>query len=681
MEQLKGTRKRLSLFSKEAKTILTEAASSYSLLTSDQSPDQLGDLSVKEIEKEEVEEEATNSVQCSSCHVTFSDREEQVLHYQLDWHRHNLKRKLKGLAPPLSQDDFEHLSGDLSSISGSDDTSSESEEQEGDTPIATVATSGSPLLTFTVTGREDLKETCAIYKTILINKKDETVSSSEVMENLVRLATEPQIWIVLMKSGGHFAGAIFKNSVVLEHKTFHRYTVRAKRGTVQSSRDSHQGGHKPRSAGASLRRYNEAALEQEIESLLLSWKEHFKMASAIFTRAPRHIKNPFSSTSKNSPILPGDQRVKSIPFATRRPTLHQVKLVHQTLSTLYCGLSPPPITTSTKNTGTKNTGTKITGTKNACVKETHVAHSKCVAESSGITCTNEVVTNEEVIGDGEDEEIDQNEDLLLKTKKRRRRKKVEKKVELVDPLVERLHTLCHGNDMESLVTMLRDNNVHSLTDVSSTSETHSPDTQSTSDPLLDINATISDSTCLHVASSLGLIDILTVLMEHGADPTIKDGNGKTPYEIAMDRQTRDAFRRFMNQWPQAHDYNSAQIPCPLTGEMEAVRRGKKAEKRRQQKKAQKDKKKAESLSKEMKATEESQANAAVNLSEREKRALAAEKRMAALADIDLTKYGKCDWCSSTLCGVVPFERLQHKYCSIDCVREHRTFLSEQKLEK
>ena len=52
------------------------------------------------------------------------------------------------------------------------------------------------------------------------------------------------------------------SSVVLEHKTFHRYTVRAKRGTVQSSRDSHQGGHKPRSAGASLRRYNEAALEQ-----------------------------------------------------------------------------------------------------------------------------------------------------------------------------------------------------------------------------------------------------------------------------------------------------------------------------------------------------------------------------------------------------------------------------------
>ena len=217
----------------------------------------------------------------------------------------------------------------------------------------------------------------------------------------------------------------------------------------------------------------------------------------------------------------GDQRVKSIPFATRRPTLHQVKLVHQTLSTLYCGLSLPPVTTGTKNTGTNNTGTKITGTKNAHVKETHIGHSKCIAESSEIS--NEVVTNEEVIVDGEDEEMDQNGHSLLKTKKKRRRKKVEKKLELVDPLVERLHALCHGNDVESLVTLLRDNNVQliqPITDISSTTD-RSTDTQSTGDSLLDINATISESTCLHVASSLGLIDILTVLMEYGADPTIK----------------------------------------------------------------------------------------------------------------------------------------------------------------
>lgn len=47
---------------------------------------------------------------------------------------------------------------------------------------------------------------------------------------------------------------------VLQHKTFHRYTVRAKRGTAQGVRDSQNRSHTPKSAGAALRRHNEAAL-------------------------------------------------------------------------------------------------------------------------------------------------------------------------------------------------------------------------------------------------------------------------------------------------------------------------------------------------------------------------------------------------------------------------------------
>lgn len=51
----------------------------------------------------------------------------------------------------------------------------------------------------------------------------------------------------------------------MTHKTFHRYTVRAKRGTAQGLRDAL--GAAPRSAGASLRRYNEATLRQVSEVL------------------------------------------------------------------------------------------------------------------------------------------------------------------------------------------------------------------------------------------------------------------------------------------------------------------------------------------------------------------------------------------------------------------------------
>ena len=47
---------------------------------------------------------------CLSCHVTFDLREEQVAHYRLDWHRYNLKRKLRGL-PHVTQEVFEVEAG------------------------------------------------------------------------------------------------------------------------------------------------------------------------------------------------------------------------------------------------------------------------------------------------------------------------------------------------------------------------------------------------------------------------------------------------------------------------------------------------------------------------------------------------------------------------------------------
>lgn len=55
----------------------------------------------------------------------------------------------------------------------------------------------------------------------------------------------------------HWVCVVYRRDVVT-HKTFHRYTVRAKRGTAQGIRDARGGAS--RSAGANLRRYNEATL-------------------------------------------------------------------------------------------------------------------------------------------------------------------------------------------------------------------------------------------------------------------------------------------------------------------------------------------------------------------------------------------------------------------------------------
>merc|ERR1712083_178253 len=71
-------------------------------------------------------------------------------------------------------------------------------------------------------------------------------------------------WVIIMAAGGHFAAAVYNGSNIVVRKTFHRYVVRAKRGTVQSVRDAAQGGSAPKSAGSNIRRQQERQLTEEI---------------------------------------------------------------------------------------------------------------------------------------------------------------------------------------------------------------------------------------------------------------------------------------------------------------------------------------------------------------------------------------------------------------------------------
>ena len=96
-----------------------------------------------------------------------------------------------------------------------------------------------------------------------------------------------------------------------------------------------------RSAGASLRRYNESALVAEIRELIASWSGHVEEASAIFIRTPKYGKGVFigdgstGSGGGNAPFSRTDPRLRNIPFATRRPTVKEVQNVHSKLATIY----------------------------------------------------------------------------------------------------------------------------------------------------------------------------------------------------------------------------------------------------------------------------------------------------------------------------------------------------------
>ena len=125
LNSIKGSRC-IPLASKEAKKLLSQSGISLVhenyLKTSENSQlDQLPDFGLRVDPSDNQSQTSTvlpvpqregvGELYCQSCRIELGDREEQLVHYRLDWHRYNLKRRLKGLAP-YSQEEFEKISGE-----------------------------------------------------------------------------------------------------------------------------------------------------------------------------------------------------------------------------------------------------------------------------------------------------------------------------------------------------------------------------------------------------------------------------------------------------------------------------------------------------------------------------------------------------------------------------------------
>ncbi|KAK4950551.1 hypothetical protein LTR66_013937, partial [Elasticomyces elasticus] len=140
-------------------------------------------------------------------------------------------------------------------------------------------------------------------------------------------------YFLCMIGGGHFAAMLVsltstisnnsgledRTATVIAHKTFHRYTTRRKQGGAQSSNDNSKGN--AHSAGAGIRRYNEAALEKEVRELLQEWKEGIETSELWFVRATgsanrRVLFGPY----EGQVLRQQDERVRGFPFSTRRAT-------------------------------------------------------------------------------------------------------------------------------------------------------------------------------------------------------------------------------------------------------------------------------------------------------------------------------------------------------------------------
>uniref|UniRef100_A0A2I3RLX9 tRNA endonuclease ANKZF1 n=7 Tax=Homininae TaxID=207598 RepID=A0A2I3RLX9_PANTR len=652
---------------------------------------------------------------CSTCDQTFQNHQEQREHYKLDWHRFNLKQRLKD-KPLLSALDFEKQSstGDLSSISGSEDSDSASEEdlQTLDRERATFEKLSRPpgFYPHRVLFQNAQGQFLYAYRCVLGPHQDPPEEAELLLQNLQ--SRGPRDCVVLMAAAGHFAGAIFQGREVVTHKTFHRYTVRAKRGTAQGLRDARGG--PSRSAGANLRRYNEATLYKDVRDLLAgpSWAKALEEAGTILLRAPRSGRSLFFG-GKGAPLQRGDPRLWDIPLATRRPTFQELQRVLHKLTTLHVyGFSKPwtakPALASPQ---LHSPQTHWKTVREERKKPTEEEIRKICSDEKEALGQNEESPKQGSGSEGEDGfqvelelmeltvgTLDLRESEVLPKRRRRKRNKKDKSRDQeagahrtllqqtqeeepstqssqavaapLGPLLDEAKAPGQPELWNALLAACRAGDVGVL----KLQLAPSP-----ADPrvlsLLSAPLGSGGFTLLHAAAAAGRGSVVRLLLEAGADPTVQDSRARPPYTVAADKSTRNEFRRFMEKNPDAYDYNKAQVPGPLTPEMEA----RQATRKREQKAARRQREEQQQRQQEQEEREREEQRRFAALSDREKRALAAERRLAAqlgaptspIPDSAIVNTRRCWSCGASLQGLTPFHYLDFSFCSTRCLQDHR----------
>nr|XP_018264714.1 cytoplasmic protein [Kwoniella dejecticola CBS 10117]OBR86872.1 cytoplasmic protein [Kwoniella dejecticola CBS 10117] len=289
-------------------------------------------------------------ISCQTCpSANFDTVEEQRTHFKSDWHRYNAKAKLTGRTVSAEEWDGmvevakllkrQKISNEDGNDASDDDEALELADRQRRAHLRTAVIWFSPTTPLPTLGiPKDTQfgihralfppfDTAADYLTEL---KRMQLTGNEDEDGERRLT-------LLMVAGGHFAGMVVsikprskteKQDVkgagevrVLKHKTFHRYTTRKKQGGSQAINDNAKS--KAVSAGAMLRRYGEAALQEEIRALMVDWEEELAASERIFIRASTHGKKSFYGF-EGAVLQKNDERFRTFPFPTRRPTLQEL---------------------------------------------------------------------------------------------------------------------------------------------------------------------------------------------------------------------------------------------------------------------------------------------------------------------------------------------------------------------
>lgn len=522
---------------------------------------------------------------CSLCGVIYTTVQEHRLHARSDHHRYNVKAQLRGNRT-FSEAEFAKAIAEIDeSISGSETESDSSEEEEKEkddhkaSPEYGVENRGNGDRggegdsTWMVLLRQQAKkEGVSATSTLGRSNKDEggrrvitnrqplvwfgshlfpsnislgayralfTVEEQDEPSHFVEylqkkqtipiqrrggdptltagsesnLIQGPHIFMCMI-GGGHFAAMIVglspeiqkkqggveeRQARVLAHKTFHRYTTRRKQGGAQSANDAAKGN--AHSAGSSLRRYNEAALEKEIRELLADWKPLIDKAQLLFVRATgstnrRTLFGPYDGQVLQS----NDPRIRGFPFSTRRATQSELMRCFKELTRM-----------------------KVSRVDEAALSAA-VERSRKQEESSS-TPPKPSQTRSPQPRLSEEEET-----AILHT--------------------SQIQALIRRSKAPALLSYLSNHTISpsfAFYPPNSAQNHHSP-------------------TPLHLAASSNSPALITaLLMKAKLDPTMLNAEGKTPFDLARDRNTRDAFRVARHELGEnAWNWDAAHVPVPLS---------------------------------------------------------------------------------------------------------------------
>lgn len=492
------------------------------------------------------------STSCALCRVTFNNVQDQRQHVKSDFHRYNLKLSIKGL-PPVDEATFVRMIGDLDeSLSGSDSEDSEEEEDEeegrsGDNTLTALLRKQAKISDQRL--NEDVSTTSkkrvlgnapllwlsspkvgddiglGVYRSILTNEEQEEAGNS-LVEILKQKQLKPTMakqsgkghgetrptnhtdphFFLCMIGGGHFAAMVVslvpelrkgpggfeeRHAVVRAHKTFHRYTTRRKQGGSQSANDNAKGN--AHSAGSSIRRYNEMALEADVRNVLSEWKNMIDTAELLFIRATgstnrRTLFGPYDGQVLRS----NDKRIRGFPFSTRRATQAELLRSFQELTRL-----------------------KVS-------KLVESVDEKPAAEKAP----------------------------AKESKPKSQVPKLSKEEEAAQFHTSQLQALIRRSRAPGVLLHLTKNELSpNFTFYPPADHHHAP-------------------TPLHLSASTNSPAlVLALLTKANADPTIKNEDGKTAYDMAGDVKTRDAFRVARHQLGETvFDWSQAHVPSPLSQE-------------------------------------------------------------------------------------------------------------------